>query len=440
MRNIYRIPLFLLALLWLAACTFSPSQLFMPELSVTPATAPLLLPTATPLPLVEAAADSEHDPAPLPTPSPSAVPTPTLPSTTAPQRTPIRIKVPASALIQPTVIVVDAVPTETPDEPPPTSSPTVVRETEQAPNPTPVVGPTTTATPATRGDGQRTFENTLNVLVVGSDERSSGTPWRSDVIMVLAVDFSSHEVGVISFPRDLYIDIPTVGQNRINTATFFGELNGYKDGGGIGLLQKTIEKNFGIRIDHYVKINFSAFKDLVNALGGIDVTVDCPIYGNFPREEGSQKLVYQTLQPGKYHMDGLFALRYARERKSTSDVDRTRRQQRVLISIRNRAREVNIISRLLPLYDALSKSIETDLGLSDVIALARLGIQIEPDKAHGFIIGFRETDSWTTPSGAYVLLPKMAVINERIQHLFSEPSILKNPQKPRNCKNVDTGN
>jgi LCP family protein required for cell wall assembly len=270
--------------------------------------------------------------------------------------------------------------------------------------------------------------------VIGSDERSTGNPWRSDVIMVVAVDLSKREVGVISFPRDLYVNIPTVGDNRINTATFFGELNKYKDGGGIGLLEKTIERNFAIRIDHYVKVNFSAFKDLVDALGGIDVTVDCPITGRFPREPGSQELVYQTLQPGKYHMDGLFALRYSRERKTTSDVDRTRRQQRVLIAIRNRAREVNIISRLIPLYDALRKSIETDLGLSDIIALARLGIQIDPSQAHGFIIGFKETDSWTTPSGAYVLLPKMNMINERIQNLFNEPSILKNPQKPRNCK------
>ena len=83
-----------------------------------------------------------------------------------------------------------------------------------------------------------------------------------------------------------------------------------------------ISQDFGIRTDHYVKINFNSFQDFVDALGGVDVIMDYPIACNFPREPGSKDLVYQTLQPGHYHMDGVFALRYVRERRSTSDVDR----------------------------------------------------------------------------------------------------------------------
>jgi len=252
--------------------------------------------------------------------------------------------------------------------------------------------------------------------------------------MVVAVDYAHRQVGVVSFPRDLYVEIPTVGKNRINTATFFGGINNYKNGGDIGLLKDTLAQNFGIRIDHYVKFNFETFKDMVDALGGIDIVVDCPITGKFPVEPGSKQLKWQTLEPGKYHMDGEFALRYVRERKTTSDVDRNRRQQRMLIAMRKRAKEVNILPRIPALYQAMRDNIETDLGLTDIIALTRLGLQIDTEDVHGFNIGYKEADSWRTPGGAMVLLPDMAKINEGLRTLFIKPSILKNPQKPARCQ------
>lgn len=419
MRLLLKALLLMALLAVVAACNGDPSSLlFNPEISVTPATAPINIPGVTPPAIsVETLADTSEIAA-------------------APVRTPIRIKVPATPVI----------PTETPT-PLPTPETVAIGDT---PTPLPIVEPT--STPVVQENELQTEEqpqaapevnrplgldHTLNILIVGSDERHTDRPWRSDVIMVAAIDFANREVGVVSFPRDLWLNIPTVGENRINTATFWGALNQYPDGGGIGLLADTIESNFGIRIDHYIKINFESFKDAVDALGGIDVTVDCPIAGRFPTEPGSTRLVYKTLQPGTYHMDGFFALRYVRERKSTSDVDRNRRQQRVLIALRNRAREVNVIPRLPALYDAMRSSIETDLGLTDILALGRLGIQIDSENAHGFTIGFKETKSWRTPSGAAVLLPRMSMINDRIQHLFDEPSILKNPNKPRSCPNVE---
>jgi LCP family protein required for cell wall assembly len=420
MRLLFKALLLISLVVVVSACGSDANSIFFnPEISVTPATAPVSIPGVTPPAVsLETLADG----------SVVAV---------APVRTPIRIKAPAEPVI----------PTETPT-PPPTPEPVEAAET---PTPLPLVVPTDTpvaqetepqsveqptAEPAavTRPLG---LDHTLNILLVGSDERHADRPWRSDVVMVAAVDFANREVGIISFPRDLWVSIPTVGENRINTATFWGTLNKYPDGGGIGLLADTIERNFGIRIDHYAKINFESFKDLVDALGGIDVTVDCPIAGRFPTQPGSTHLVYKTLQPGTYHMDGFFALRYVRERKSTSDVDRNRRQQRVLIALRNRAREVNVIPRLPALYDAMRDSIETDLGLTDILALGRLGIQIDSEDAHGFTIGFKETKSWTTPAGASVLLPRMSMINDRIQHIFDEPSILKNPNKPRSCPKVE---
>jgi len=376
-----------LGLVWglflLSSCA-GVEVLLPPPITVTPATAPIAIVGVTP-PAIEITA------------------------TPVPERTPIRVKVPAAPAVAATASVERLL---TPIA------------TGLAPEPLPTLAP-----------DENRLERTMNILIAGSDERREGGPWRADVVMVVAVDLAAREVGVISFPRDLWVRIPTVGENRINTATFFGELYRYPTG-GIGLLADTINRNFGIRIDHYVKINFEGFKQVVDALGGVDITVDCPLTGWFPPAPGSNDLVWMTLQPGEYHMDGALALQYVRERKTTSDVDRARRQQRMILALRKRARDINILPRVPVLFDALRDTIETDLGLTEIVPLARLALQIEPKDAHGFLIDFQHTQSWTTPDGARVLLPKMKRIQEGIRDLFAQPSILENPFRPANCRNI----
>ncbi len=427
--------LLLVTSVWLAGC--SQSVFTGPELEVTPALTPILI--------GDQPAGAPAEPA-METSATSATSNPVIVSGGLQgERTPVVIKVPRTPVVVAELTPIPpALPeSSAPDQPSPTTE-----VAESTPPPAETATPfVMTPPPATEAAVESTpdaetaahgvpvsLDDTFNILVVGSDERRPGQPWRSDVIMVVAVDYTNMQVGVISFPRDLYVDIPTVGKNRINTATFFGGVNRYKHGGDIGLLKDTLAQNFGIRIDHYVKFNFETFKDVIDALGGIDIVVDCPITGKFPVEEGSKVLKWQTLQPGKYHMDGEFALRYVRERKTTSDVDRNRRQQRVLIAMRKRAKEVNILPRIPALYQAMRDNIETDLGLTDIIGLSRLGLQIDTKDVHGFNIGYKEAKSWTTPGGASVLLPDMKKINEGLQNLFTKPSILKNPQKPVNCR------
>ena len=158
--------------------------------------------------------------------------------------------------------------------------------------------------------------------------------------MVLAIDEANHRAALVSFPRDVYLPIPGVGYNRINVAYPFGEEA--KKGGGLPLLMSTIDKNFGIPIDSYVRIDFSGFQDVIDALGGVDVVVDCPLY---------DELIYRyfntyTLEPGTYHMNGQQALYYARSRKTTSDFDRARRQQRVLLAVRKRVLDGGLVPRV----------------------------------------------------------------------------------------------
>lgn len=121
----------------------------------------------------------------------------------------------------------------------------------------------------------RPLQRTRNILLLGTDQRELGAVGRTDTIMVLAIDAPNHRAALISFPRDIYLAIPGVGYSRINTAFGFGEER--QPGGGLPLLMSTIERNFGIPIDSYVRIDFSGFEDVIDALGGVDVTVDCPL-------------------------------------------------------------------------------------------------------------------------------------------------------------------
>ncbi len=429
MKKLLPLILSLVTSVWLAGC--SQNVLRNSELEVTPALTPILL--ESPI------AGSESGAASAPAES-----SPAIAGASESDRTPILIQVPRAPVVA--AMTTPVAPQHTTTIPSSQNQAAPIPPAEPSPAAIETVGPVDAPTASLPASGETptpeevsqgapvSLDDTLNILVVGSDERRPGQPWRSDVIMVVAVDFAHRQVGVVSFPRDLYVDIPTVGKNRINTATFFGGVNNYKNGGDIGLLKDTLAQNFGIRIDHYVKFNFETFKDIIDALGGIDIVVDCPITGKFPVEEGSKQLKWQTLQPGKYHMDGEFALRYVRERKTTSDVDRNRRQQRVLIAMRKRAQEVNILPRIPALYQAMRDNIETDLGLTDIVGLARLGLQIAPKDVHGFNIGYKQVKSWQTPGGAMVLVPNMEKINEGIRTLFTKPSILKNPEKPASCR------
>ncbi|MCL4395275.1 MAG: LCP family protein, partial [Chloroflexi bacterium] len=122
----------------------------------------------------------------------------------------------------------------------------------------------------------------VNVLVLGIDRRpSEKCPCRTDVMMIASIDPKTSTAGLITIPRDLYVPIPQVGENRINTANFYGDLYKYP-GGGPALAMKTVEYNFGRRIHYYVLVDFNGFRKVVDTLGGIDICVpkaiDDPTY------------------------------------------------------------------------------------------------------------------------------------------------------------------
>jgi LCP family protein required for cell wall assembly len=284
--------------------------------------------------------------------------------------------------------------------------------------------PTAAAPPVPAEDGvappplrQLTHNETLNFLLIGSDKRS-GSSYRTDSMVVVVLWPDEAQVSMISIPRDLWTYIPNVGMQRINTAYQTGEVYGYV-GGGAGLLRDTIAYNLGLRIDHTAMVEFDGFRRIVDTLGGIDVPVACS-YTDWrlidpsrdPYNEESWALY--TVEPGIVHMDGDLALWYARSRLRSSDFDRGRRQQEALRAILGQALRTDTLTRIPQLYADLGSAIATDLGLKDILTLARYAPRLTSANIRSFYIGPPFVSAWTTPAGAKVLLSNQTALEEML--------------------------
>ena len=164
-----------------------------------------------------------------------------------------------------------------------------------------------------------------------NDWRAGETP-HSDTMMLLTIDPTNKTAAMMSIPRDMWVNIPGFDYGRINEAYFLGESYNLP-GGGAELARQTVEQFIGVPVQYYAVIDFYAFIDLVNEVGGVEIVPDENV--KIEKFGGSEE---QILQAGeKYTLDGALALAYARERHTSGgDVDRAKRQQEVIMSFRKR--------------------------------------------------------------------------------------------------------
>lgn len=270
--------------------------------------------------------------------------------------------------------------------------------------------------PAPVRDGALVPPTNINILLLGTDQRPGQINWRTDTIILLTINQTDKTVGMLTIPRDLYVDIPSIGKQRINTADFYGDYYHYP-GGGPNLIKTTIEQNLGIRVHYYVRGGFDAFRKAVDILGGVDVDVDCALYeDNFSDDFGTTTL---NFQPGMQKMDGVTALRYARSRYTTNDYDRSRRQRKVILAMWDKALSLNLLPKWAQLYDEIKSSIQTDLSPVELATLAYIGTQLKMDKIKSVAIDNRTSVPYITPEGAWVLLPNNEKIHALLVDFFS---------------------
>ncbi len=246
----------------------------------------------------------------------------------------------------------------------------------------------------------------VNILLLGSDQRLGRGGFRTDTILLFTINPAENSINITSFPRDLYVEIPGYTTSRINTALARG---------GFETLANTFAHNFGVRPEYYVMINFWSFVDVVDSLGGIDVNASQPLSDYTSRG-------WTTFPAGINHMDGDTALYYSRSRKSTSDFDRNRRQQEVIVAIIDKLISLYTISKIPELYQIFAENVTTNIKLNDIIPLIPVAARIKnTEKIQNFYIGRGQVTGWTTPGGAAVLLPNHDAIMSVLRQALNSP-------------------
>ncbi len=243
-----------------------------------------------------------------------------------------------------------------------------------------------------------------NILVLGIDRTPEGTALgRSDTNILVSIVPLRPTVKMLSIPRDLWVTIPGVGENRINTAHFFAEAE--QPGSGPAAAVETVRQNFGLTVDYYARIRFDGFRKVVEAMGGVEINLTEPAGG---------------LPAGQHVLDSDQALAFARSRTGADDFYRMANGQLLLKAAFRQALKPRTWPRLPLMFAALTQSVDTNLP---VFLWPRLGLALlraGPDGIDSRTLTRDHVTPWTTPDGANVLLPNWDAINPVLLEMFGE--------------------
>ncbi len=302
--------------------------------------------------------------------------------------------------------------------------------------------------------GLKSDNNRINVLLLGIGGEGHDGPYLTDTMMLVSIDKNSHDVALISIPRDIWIQSLN---GKINSAYAFGW---EKDKTGLALAEKTVSDAFNIPVHYGARVDFSGFEKAVNLVGGLDIDVDntfsdyrYPIEGKenelcgiqlvakkddpepshvyFKDATGSAQLLtedndpftcrYETLtfRQGPTHMDGVTALKYVRSRHGTgdegSDFARSARQQKVILAFRQKVLSTQTLlnpKKVIDLLTTFGNSIDTDITNDDIPLFANIAKKVDPSNIRRIVLDSGRPESVLDVgdpaqySGAFALIPK----------------------------------
>lgn len=248
----------------------------------------------------------------------------------------------------------------------------------------------------------------FTLLLLGSDDDSKfASDHRNTQSMILVrVIPATHQVTMLSIPRDLYVPLSTGGEGKISLA--------YSVGGAAAAVA-TVQENFQVRIDDYAWVGLKGLVGLVDELGGVDLVVTNPVMDDFFPDDlnSGSPYGYQRVAvlPGAQHLDGLHALQYVRSRHSDlrSDFGRSQRQQQLLVALKERARTVNLAD-LPRLVGTFAGEFKTSLGIERLQALVPLAAAFNGDQIHQVFLAPPLTTAATLSDSEDVLLPNWGAI------------------------------
>lgn len=287
-------------------------------------------------------------------------------------------------------------------------------------------------------DLQTDDQNHTNILLLGVGGMGHDGEDLTDTIIIASIDHDNNRINMLSIPRDFYIK-SSLGEMRINGLYETGK-NKWDSAIGLDFVKETISQTFEIPIHYSVKVDFSGLVKIVDSLGGVDVTVQEAISDPFYPKDGTVEYEPFYMPAGEQHMDGKTALKYARSRKTSSDFDRSRRQQQILVAIKEKAEAQNKLSKssfIKNLYYSLTDHVETTLGMREILSLALFVEGWDKNDLNSATInddptskgGFLYTPDRAMFGGAFVLLPASeSQIKRYIKAMiYEDPAITKIP-------------
>lgn len=241
-----------------------------------------------------------------------------------------------------------------------------------------------------------------NILLLGTDDSPErGAIGRTDTIILATVVPTRPYIGMLSIPRDLWVNVPGVGEQRINTAYFFAEAG--ETGAGPQAAMQTIGANFGIPVRYYALIHMYGLVGAVDALEGVDIRLSSPMGG---------------WEAGEYHVDGTQALEFVRERSSSDDFSRMKRTQILMLSLAGRALQPQSWARLPNFLNSVFQAVDTNLPLWQIPRLAFALARAPLFGIDSRVISREMVFPFQTSAGAQVLAPNWDAINPVLLEMF----------------------
>lgn len=276
-----------------------------------------------------------------------------------------------------------------------------------------------------------TADDRLSILLLGVGGEGHDGSELTDTILLSTADLKTQQVGMLSIPRDLAYPLGGGRFIKINSVNAYAEQK--NPGQGARETGDAFEELLGVKIDHVVKVNFKAFEELIDAIGGVDIKVENSFVDyEYPTEDDKWQTV--SFKAGDEHMSGARALIYARSRHGSngegSDFARSRRQQIIILAVKKKLLSMGTLtnpSKLLKLYQVISSNIQTDLTPWEIMKLAPLVKQFSSDEVNMRVLTNAQNGELVnqTVNGAYMLFPKKqdwSQIRDIAQHPFGNTS------------------
>ncbi len=324
----------------------------------------------------------------------------------------------------------------------PTSSPGASGDASPGSSDVPTATPDDIASPIGTADGSLPpatlppwdGRERLNILLIGTDQRPDEGSFNTDTLIVVSIDPVTRQVALFQLPRDTVdVPVPAGPARAVWGSVYRGKINGWYMQNrnranlwpgtdrtrGYNALKGILGELYDLDIRWFVEVNFEGFRQVIDTLGGVRINVQIPVSDDrFPGENGRLRRVY--VPSGPQHMTGSEALEYARSRHTSTDFDRGRRQQRVLLSIKEQADLNAIVGNLESLLDTLGRAVKTDIPpsqLPNLLALAD-GIDVRNVRSYVFAPTFFAREILSDPGRGYVIIPNVERIRAAVRNAF----------------------